>query len=273
MVNPSLKDVWQDAGNDFWKEMRPGEKIGMIKLNQSDLRFWPRVLDYENFLINYFQTGFFRSVDDIQKFLKLKMDNPVYNQYQEEVEGYVKAVWLAGDFIKEGGLRKPLGVHWSELEKKWFIHPGGTRQAIIKLFGPEYIECIGFNTNGKKASFFKVFNSIEDIAKYTNSTKVYIAATRNWDTNIPHIHMDGFTIKPAILEKVRYLHKFFRTTKIQANFNLKDWGYNEDKVLRKVKRRVTVNVDNLTNDNIMKALLLLPTFNGLDLDGVHIERT
>lgn len=268
-----MADIWQNAGDEFWNVMKPNESLGIVTINKHELRYWPRVLNYENFLINYFQTGFYKTIEEINSTLQLSMEDPVYNKYQDEVEGYVKAVWLVDGYIHEGGLRKPIGIHWKEVEDKWFIHPGGTRQAIIYFFAPTMIECICFNTNGKEIEFDRIFKNVKELADYTNSKKVYIAVTKEYGTHIPHIHLDGNTIKPAISEYHTKIRKFFRNTKIKANFNLEDYGYQENKILKHAKKTVKINLQEVNRDNIVKALLLLPVVNNYNEQGITIEYT
>lgn len=265
-----VNGVWENAGNGFWEIKKPYETLGIARVSKHMLSYWPRIKKYENYLIKYFQTGIRK---DIEPTIWLPHYDPVYNQYQEEIEGYVKAVWLTHGFFTEGGLRKPIGVHWSPISLDWRIHPGGTRQAIIKYFAPDIIDCMCFNTGGQDMEYVKVFNSVEEIAEYTNSTKVFLTVTEEKGYFIPHIHLDGFTIKPAMVETHERLKKFFRKTKIDANFDLREFGYNEDKLLETPKKNIRLTINDQSMDTKVKAMLLLPSFNNFEGHGVKIERT
>lgn len=265
-----VNGIWENAGNGFWDIKKPNETLGIAHVSKHSLSYWPRIKNYENYLIKYFEHGIHK---DVEPTIWLPHYDPVYSLYQEEIEGYVKAVWLTHGFFTEGGLRKPVGVHWSPISQDWRIHPGGTRQAIIKYFAPEMINCLCFNTMGMPMEFTKVFNSVEEIAEYTNSTKVFLTVTDERGHYVPHVHLDGFTIKPAMVETHAQLKKFFRKTKIEANFDLKDVGYNESKHLKVAKRNVRITISDQSIDTKIKAMLLLPSFNNFEGHGVKIERT
>jgi len=180
---------------------------------------------------------------------------------------------LTHGFFTEGGLRKPVGVHWSPVSLDWRIHPGGTRQAIIKYFAPDEIDCLCFNTGGQPMQFIKEFNTVEEIAEYTNSSKVFLVVTDERGHYIPHVHLDGFTIKPAMVETHAQMKKFFRKTKIEANFDLAELGYDETKILKTEKKRIKITIEDQSMDTKVKAMLLLPSFNNFEGHGVKIERT
>ena len=269
MVN-FVNGIWENAGNDFWSIKKPNETLGIARVSKHSLSYWPRIKNYENYLINYFQHGINKEVEPT---IWLSHRDPVYNRYQEEIEGYVKAVWLTHGFFTEGGLRKPVGVHWSPVSLDWRIHPGGTRQAIIKYFAPDEIECLCFNTGGQPMEFIKEFTTVEEIAEYTNSSKVFLVVTDERGHYVPHVHLDGFTIKPAMVETHAQLKKFFRKTKIEANFDLGELGYDETKILKTAKRHIKLTIEDQSIDTKIKAMLLLPSFNNFEGHGVKIERT
>jgi hypothetical protein len=76
-----------------------------------------------------------------------------------------------------------------------------------------------------------------------------------------------------MVETHAQLKKFFRKTKIEANFDLTDLGYDETKILKTEKRHVKITIDNQSIDTKVKAMLLLPSFNNFEGHGVKIERT
>jgi hypothetical protein len=76
-----------------------------------------------------------------------------------------------------------------------------------------------------------------------------------------------------MIETHERLKKFFKRTKIEANFDLSEFGYIESNVLKTVKKRTKVTIADQSIDTKIKAMLLLPSFETFNSHGVKIERT
>lgn len=263
---------WTHGNNLFWEHKQSSEKLGFAVLPKSEFNF-DLVEKIPDRIKDYFSTGIF---------LKSKphtwhFESPEYKSWQQNIESYVKTVWLSRDFIKDGKLKNPVGAHWNPDINKWNIHPGGSRQIILYHYLQDNIECIAFNTrNLAKIDFLKEFNSIEEIKKYTNTTNVHLSIVEQYDTLVPHVHLDNHTIQDNVHDIHKQIQDFYFNTKLITNFDLKEWKYKE--INRTVKRKKTkktlkVTVDPVNTETIARAFMLMPSFDNFEGYGVKIERT
>lgn len=258
---------WFYGNNIFWENKKPAEDVGIITIPKDSIRF-DTVQNLPYRVRNYFTVG----INMSSKKHNWHFSSPEYRHWQDNIETYVKSVWLSRDFINEGKLRNPVGLHWSPDDKKWVIHPGGSRQVILYHYYGNKITGIGFNTCGKKVNFEKKFYSVEEIKEYCNVSNIHLSIVEQYNTLVPHIHLDSHTIQENVHKMHKRIKKFYKTTKIISNFKLEEYGYvppKDEDVLKTIK--VTIEDKNI--DTIMKAFMLIPSFDNFENYGVKVERT
>jgi len=250
----------------FFKYKHAQEQLGELVLDKSDLDF-DTIHLLQRDVIEFNKTGINLKVN----WSKLELDTPSYIKYQTHLENYVKAVWLTKDYIINSGFKNPIGVHWNPKLNKWNIHPGGSRQKILHLFEKKSIKAIAFNTSGINVKFSKIFNNVKDIKNYYNLEDVFLTCVADYGSLVPHVHFDQKSILGSVEKQFDSIKQFYKHTNIQANFDLTKWGYTPP---TNCKYNVTIMVeDPLNNDNIIRAFLLLPSFDKFNNYGVKIERT
>lgn len=81
---------------------------------------------------------------DISNYSDNNWDNCQNQDYY--MENFLKSVWLTNEYINNNGFTNPLCTHWNPRCNSISIHPGGVRNRIASLYGPEMIDAIFFNT-------------------------------------------------------------------------------------------------------------------------------
>lgn len=261
----------------FFKYRHPGEQLGHVKLSKSDMHF----LDIEegmklteldkvkNFLTCGIQMG--HEIPDFDN------DRSNYFLWKHNKEDYIKSVWLAKEFVQNNRqLKYPIGAHWIPDDNKWEFHPGGVRVHILRYFDiNDYIECVAFNTGGEfELPFEQVFNSHSDVVDYYKTHDVVIAVTSDHGSLIPHVHFGQIDMYNHIRDYSQSTEEFFKTTKINFNFDANALvGYNSE-LVTDVKREITIELADPTDIvGVVKAFILAPSFNKIDESGVKIYAT
>tara|TARA_B100000212_G_scaffold335597_1_gene307767 strand:+ start:545 stop:1399 length:855 start_codon:yes stop_codon:yes gene_type:complete len=183
-------------------------------------------------------------------------------EFDSNLKVIPKIVGLLDEYIKnENSFNIPLTVHWNPYFKKWDIHPGLGRQVVIDLFDKNKIlECIAFNTYGKKVRFKKIFYSNDELDNYYKNYKVQIYISPNYGTFIPHVHVDA--------EKT-FMRKFFEKS-YESVFNVvKNYDIICDDVDLKPyfkcntsdpdKKRIKIEMKKVSKRNIIRSILLALT--------------
>lgn len=258
---------WIEANNIFWKHIGPNEHVGIITVPKRSIQF-TTVSKLPNRVKDYLTRGLYKKSPKH----KLSFKDPKYRDWQDEIETYIKSVWLTRDFINDGKLKNPVGMHWNPKERKWIIHPGGSRQVILYHYYGDEITGIGYNTKGHKVKFEHKFSSVEEIKEFYNANYVHLSIVEQYDTIVPHIHIDSTTIQETVNDLHKRVQEFYRTTHIDANFNLEKYGYKSpDKKF--IQNKIRVTIDKQDENTIMKAFMIMPSFDTFDNYGVKIERT
>lgn len=261
------------SGDEFFNHKKENEHLGIIKVSVRDLNFWVNFRNFQDYIKNYLSYGVNSNFPRYTKF----EDTNDYKRYETIIKNYVKTVWLTDEYLNNGQeFKNPLGLNWDIPQKLWNIHPGGSRNFVIYFFpreGKEYMTGVGFNTGGYNGvSFQTVFNSVSDIKNYFKNDDIALSTTIQQGNLIPHVHIDNGLMQYTINDYEDRIRNFYQYTKIESNFNMKKWGYDES-LLRKEKQRIRVIVDNKKNkDEISRAFLLMPIRDTFDNFGVKIEK-
>ena len=252
-----------DHSTKFFEYKANDEFVGIAVLSKESMNL-NAINCLHDDISYYFKYGINKTID--WNILNYKMKD--YYTYQAQVENYIKAVWLAHDFIVNKGFKNPVGCFWNPRNHNWSVHPGGSRQKILKLFGDENIETLCFNTGGVSCEFKKIFTSFDDITSYYNSNDISLVIVADHGSLIPHIHFDQEQIFSSVKYYYNLIKDFYNTTSIESNFDMSQYGYIKPKRGRKIK----ITLDNPDSEiEQFRAFLLVPTFDNYNDYGVKIE--
>lgn len=247
----------------FEDSYKKGEYIGLAKLQKDDLGFFWPLEGRKEHVVNYLKNSKHFS---FPKIVNKNFKGDEYFMYN--IEFYCKYAWLTHEYLKNKKFNNYMGAHWDLDNKKWCIHPGGSRQLIYNLFGKNTETFLAFNTGGKKVNWQKVYKSKkqfdEDFENYMTGF------CKDHGTIIPHIHFDNDSILPNVVKMHKKLQQFFKQTRIVANFDLESWGYEP---IKKYKKELAVTIENDSLENQLKAFLIMPAHYKFNDHGVKIEYT
>lgn len=241
----------------FFNYKRDTEYLGISKFYKNELDFGtfsylPRLID------NFFTKGIY--IDDID--ILFNEDNELF---REHFEGYTKLCWLAYEFIENNyNFKNLIGVHYNPQKKLWNIHPGGSRQIVLNYFGPEIIKAITFNTGGIDKDFDIIFENKSKMTEYFNKKIMFICTAENGSI-IPHIHFDQEILSVKTLEWAKRVQTFWRNTNVIGSVHELITQHNskkKDKTLRLLLE---------DNNDLIKGLILLPSYNKFYKHGVEIK--
>lgn len=248
----------QDTHLDlFYKSKKDNEHLGIAsfqknELNFETLKYLPRVVD------NFFKYGIHAT--NIEELFHTNI-----SKFRNNLEGYTKLCWLASDYFNNNYKFKNLiGVKYNPKLNVWDIHPGGSRQVILKYFGPDEIQAIAFNTGGIKRKFDIIFNDKIELQNFFKKDIMFICSTEHGSI-IPHLHFDQALLTIKTIEWAIRVQKFWRDTHVIGPFN-KSIIYHKSTHKKKTLRLTLEN-----NNDYIKGLVLLPLYNNYSFQGIKIE--
>tara|TARA_Y100000389_G_scaffold194759_1_gene225208 strand:+ start:5498 stop:6313 length:816 start_codon:yes stop_codon:yes gene_type:complete len=253
-------DNWKPVDISFWTNMKNYETIGttMFKVNHIDETHSSRekILDS----MNRFFIGVEWRPNPYQEGILTTNDDDYYN-WQMDIETFAKSVWLTNDFITNNfSFENPIMIHWNKRERFWKVHPGGTRQFVIKTFSKEsHIEVICFNNSNNCIKWKKIFHCLKDISDYFNNSNIWLVTTKEHDTYIPHVHFETDNSIDSMVEVYfKQLKQFYnKNLFINSNINLKDYVQNF-KTNTGGTTIINLTIKNPCVESVMRALILMP---------------
>lgn len=241
----------------FFDYKKDNEYLGISKFHKDDLDFGtfsylPRQID------NFFTEGIhIKDIDTL--FYEDKQ------RFRDYIEGYTKLCWLAYEYIEDKYTFKNLiGVHYNPRTKNWDIHPGGSRQIVLNYFGPDVIEAIAFNTGGIPRDFDHVFKNKEDLQKYFQKDFMFVCSADHGSI-IPHIHYDQGILSIKTLEWAKKVQEFWRNTNAVGSVHEMVTQHNSK------NKEVTLRLRLENNNDLIKGLILLPSYEKFYKHGVEIK--
>lgn len=250
---------WKPVDITFWSNMKDYERIGttMFKVKHiDDSVSKQKILNS----MNSFFTELEWRPNPLQEGIITTNEDDYFN-WQIDIETFAKSVWLADDFITNNfSFENPIMIHWNKSNHNWTIHPGGTRQFIIKAFSKEsYIEVICFNNSSNSIKWKKIFHCLNDISNYFNNSNVWLVTTREHDTYIPHVHFETDNSIDSMVEVYfKQLKQFYnKNLFINSNINLKDYVQNF-KTNTGGTNIINLTIKNPCVESVMRALILMP---------------
>lgn len=270
-MNYLPKDDHSDHSEIFFKYKHQRETLGITTFGR-DVLF--ETENSDNKVETYIQSFFNFGIQFYESNYKYHLD-PVHNPHLDKIAGYTETSVLTKEFLVHKGFRSPLSCKWHPHAEKWLVHPGRTRCRVLHYFLEGDIDVYAFNTQGIVSPTYKhVFNSKEEITDYiTQKTgrpaviKIYCSAY--FGSLLPDVYL----YEPSTTVTSNYLNvtSFFRSTKINANFDLSMFDYSEQQVLKTPKKEVTIRVESQDYDTLIRAMLLLPCYSNYEGYGVTIK--
>lgn len=245
---PMPKEHWKL----FCEFKHAEENLGLSIIRKKDIKF--DTLNLIKHIRKFFETGVYYYPEYFQK--------QSWTSWQQNAESYVKCVWLTRDFLRDGKMQNPIGAHWVPDMQHWEIHPGGSRNKVLDLFGPDKIECLTFNTGGKKVKWRQIFNNEMELQKYYPYKEIMMRLTADHGSLIPHVHFEQTAMHVSTQNTFFEVKKFWMNTKLSHNFDTitteyVDWDIGQ-------KNTVFAYAKNLRG--MFKAYLLAPYLTTTYLD-------
>jgi len=236
-----------DSRNRIWSKKSNNINLGLANIQKSEINFH-RVNDLKNWIKDFFNNGY----------------------WENSVRNYCKCVWLTNDYLKKQSFDNPIGLFSVPNELLWQVHPGLGRSIILYHFGEDIIPALVYNADCRKVKFNKIFKNANDIDNYFNKSNIRIEINNQvGNTEVPHVHIDSNLVEPKVVEMKLQIEKFFKETHIDANFDMKEYGYNFKVTHPKSSIKVSVE----SKESIDKAFLLMPLYKNFENYGVKIECT
>lgn len=129
---------------------------------------------------NPFEISHYLNLFETNKYLEAVTDDN-YGEF-----GFSKLLGLYNHFLKDGEFKGMCSAHYNPRIQKVVIHPGSTRELILKMFSNQLIEYIFFNTNGVTFSFSPNLTAIEPIQKLHSMGYTLGSLTPDHGSLIPH---------------------------------------------------------------------------------------
>ena len=243
----------------FYSYKHDNECIGISEFDKSELNFGsfsylPKLID------NFFTEGIYiKDIDDV-----------FYNdreRFRNCLEGYTKLCWLASEYINNDyNFKNYIGVYFNPIKSTWEIHPGGSRQIILSYFGPQKIKAITFNTGGVNRNYHITFDEKEILLNYFNHN-IYFVCTAEHGSLIPHVHFDQNDLEIQTLHWAKKVQKFWKNTNVIGTVPELVTQHNTK------NKNKTLRLSLKNTDNMIKGLILLPTYSKFKKHGVKIECT
>lgn len=176
-------------------------------------------------LFNFLSRGIFLDYQEVKN-----LHSNHFHHWLNFIGHGLKPFWLLQEYIKGRGFNNPLGGIWKERPAKWIVHPGVTRLFVMDMAKTERIEILGHlpgRSTHKDHFIKKEFHSGEEIVEFfhKDNKEVHLAITTEFNTIIPHIHINSLSTEDSINKKFIEIKKFFDNHHLIANFDLMKYGY------------------------------------------------
>lgn len=187
---------------------------------------------------------------------------------------YYKFCYLLKEYFLSGKFQYPMNAIYSPADKKFLVHPGLGRRVVWQDFGPTSEMFICFNTSGIDMPYRKKYESQEELkADFPNFNPVFL---KQHNTIVPWIQFDDTA--PGISGQADTMYKFakkvqnfYKTTILEANFDLEQQFHYDKRIVTDPKRKLTVQINDVSRDLLRKVALLMPVASWYERNGISIR--
>lgn len=136
-----------------------------------------------------------------------------------DLEFFAKLVWLTHDYLTNGGFDNPIGVHYNPRLECNVIHPGGSRNQIINLFGGQDVDVLYFNTGGHQPPWLENMEivDVEDLVKQRGWAA---GAVADHGTLIPHFAKETQQIQEGTKKFQRRIYELLSPGMLRIDSNV-----------------------------------------------------
>lgn len=221
----------------YFKYRYPGDKLVLLTEKRKAFEFrFPFILEG---LVNFLSKGLYLNYEDV---IDLHTNN--FHQWNEFVCHGVKTFWLIEEFFKNDKFLNPLGGVFHPKRDRWTVHPGLSRLYVLDALRIPTVDILGHipAATSRKFENFTEFKNSNELLNYFEklNKEVTTALTLEINTIIPHIHLNANNTQNSTNLHFKKLKDFFKTHKLEANFDLCKYGYFEKD---KSKKTVYLEVD------------------------------
>lgn len=270
-TNHLFFDGKTDHSDLFFKYRHKNETLGITTFKRKEL--FDRE-NNDNKVINYIKSFFNYGIHFDEMSDKYLLD-PLQHPRLGMIAGYPVTNGLTKEYLDNGDFDSPLCCKWHPQANEWIVHPGRTRCRVLHFFLDSDLEVYAFNTQGLASpTYTHVFNNKKEITAYASQrinrpAAISLICSAYYGSLLPHISLEQ---NPDVVTDTFFkVCSFFRSTKINANFDLEMFDYCEKDILKTPQREVTVHINSHDDDTIIRAMLILPMHLNYEGYGVSIK--
>lgn len=194
----------------FKRSLHPNEGLYLGKIPKEELKF---VNDSKIFSMvhDYFY------YKKYEKNLDAADADKNYDRVQED---FPKLCWLTDDFTKTHSFRDPIVVHYNPRTCENVIHPGGTRNIIIKLFHAGPVKCLYFNTSGVQFEWMDNNLKLINTDRFKTEYNMSFHVVADHGSLIPHILFNSTSIPDMIAHYHLMIQSTLKTFQFSSNIKI-----------------------------------------------------
>lgn len=189
-----------------------------------------------NYLYNFLAKGIYLDYNIVEDFY---YNNRIaFNSY---IENPVRIFYLTDQYLGSNySFKNPIGAIYSPYSLGWHAHPGTARIFVLDMFDAKFTNSLAFfdtrevdENNIDRAKLHTEITSWEELRDLRDDVK--IAFTAQFNTIVPHIHLDSTQNDSIVLERFKDIKSFFDKNRLVAeNFDLSFYGYIDNDKNKKV---------------------------------------
>ena len=190
-------------------------------------RYLKRYSHIYNYLYNFLSRGIYLDYNVVEDFYY--NNRMAFNSY---IENPVRIFYLTDQFlINNYTFNNPIGAIYSNYSSGWHAHPGTARIFVLDMFDASLVKSLAFYDTNELGSddmdgerLYTEMSSWEELSEFRDEVK--ISFTAQFNTIIPHIHLDSTNNDSIVLERFKDIKRFFDENRLVAeNFDLSFYGY------------------------------------------------
>ena len=252
---------------DFWKYKKEKQaQIGYINLDLDEIecKFSYTALSENNrpgikgiindFFLFVYKEKNFKSINNYNLFAPKSTDNQTKKYpdilIKDKIIAFPRMPYLLKQYIENNGYDDPIGLYYSPVYGKPTVHPGKGRFYILKWFsGKTNDNFFLLDLNGTYSNrFIKTFNEHKELDDYFPDHLLnYFLLNRNFK-GTDYLMLEVFFRSNNVVdnymneidEQINRMILLLNSYKLEANFDLKEYGYLPNKFPNTID---TINIE------------------------------